>query len=138
MIYESQVRRSQVRAGTTENSEPTALAAALQPLENTLQRGADFARANPLVAVASVAAVGALLVMAAKSKSRSDDTAVVKIRRDLNRFISSQRSEGAGLGDAVSSLTRAFTSEPETMAAVRKAMERGIAKASDTIKSATR
>lgn len=137
MIYESQVRRSEAREGMTETSEQTALGATLQPIEDALQKGVDFAKANPLVAVASAAAVGAILVMAAKSSSRRDDTAVARMRHDLDRFLSRQRYDGSGISDTLSNLTRSFTAEPETMAVLRKAFERGISRASDTLKSAT-
>ena len=101
MIYESQVRRSEAREGMTETSEQTALGATLQPIEYALQKGVDFAKANPLVAVASAAAVGAILVMAAKSSSRRDDTAVARMRHDLDRFLSRQRYDGSGISDTL-------------------------------------
>lgn len=137
MIYESQVRRSETREGTTDNSEQTALGATLQPIEDALQKGVEFAKANPLIAVASAAAVGAIVVMAAKSASRRDDTTIERMRHDLDRFLSRQRYDGSGISDTLSNLTRSFTAEPETMAVLRKVLERGISRASDTLKSVT-
>lgn len=150
MIYESQVRRSQAHpAGSTDqhngqhngsSGEPqSALNATLQPIEDALQRGVDFAKANPLLAVAGAAAVGALVVLASKKAvSRSDDTAVERMRHDLERFMARHRNDAAGLGQAVSSaFARVAEAEPETIAMLRKAGERMINRASDTLKSAT-
>lgn len=137
MIYESQARRSQYEAGTTENSQPTALGASLQPIEDALQRGVDFAKANPLLAVAGAAAVGALVVMAAKKSSRSDTGAIDRMRYDLDRFVSRHRDDASGIGQAISSaFNRVMEAEPETLAAVRKAGEKWVARASEQVRAA--
>ena len=150
MIYESQVRRSQAqparsnephnRSFNGSHSEPqSALNATLQPIEIALQRGVDFAKANPLLAVAGAAAVGALVVLASKKAiSRNDDTAVERVRHDLERFMARHRNDAAGLGQAVSSaFARVAEAEPETLAVLRKAGERMMTRAADTLKSAT-
>lgn len=146
MIYESQVRRSEAHpAGAAANgngrtNEPSsALSATLQPLEDVLQRGVDFARANPLVAAAGVAAVGALVVLAArKAPARRDDVSIDRMRYDLERFMDRHRNDASGIGQALSTaVTRVMESEPETIAMLRKAGERMMTRASDTFKSAT-
>lgn len=137
MIYESQARRSQYEAGTTDNSQQTALGASLQPIEDALQRGVDFAKANPLLAVAGAAAVGALVVMAAKKSSRSDTGAIDRMRYDLDRFVTRHRDDTSGIGQAISSaFNRMMEAEPETMAAVRKAGEKWVARASEQVRAA--
>lgn len=144
MIYESQVRRSQAHpAGQNgaEHEQPGPLSATLQPIEDALQRGVDFAKANPLVAAAGAAAVGALVVLAARKTSspRRDELSIDRMRYDLERFLDRHRNDASGIGQALSSaFTRVMDSEPETVAMLKKAGERVMTRAADTLKATIR
>lgn len=116
-----------------ENGTDTS-ASLMQTLEDTLQRGASYARENPLVAVVGVASVAALLVIATK-KSAPRQNSLSRLEHDLRAALTNAPSNVNGAIDTISgAVGRAFSADPKNVQMVQDAATHWMQQAQNVLK----
>lgn len=87
----------------------------MQSLEDSLQRGAAFAKENPVVTAVGVASVAALLVIVSK-RALTPETSYARLERQLRSAANEAPTAFSNSLDSISnSISRALTADPKTV-----------------------